>query len=245
MGTRSEQLNQWFDTRLGQRLIDAEAAAIEAIMPHLFGYHLVQIGNTGSGVFLNSSRIMHRCLLSQQPKPSQTDYSYICSTTDNLPLAENSVDVIVLPHILEFEDDPHEILREVQRVLIPNGYIVVLGFNPLSLWGLWRVFKRRRDTAPWCGKFLPILRLKDWFALLGFELELQQTLCFVPPIQNEQLMPYANVLESLGRRSNSAFGAVYLLVAKKRVLPVTMIKPPFRFEKPALSGVIWCCCWHE
>jgi len=214
------QLNRWFQTALGRRLLKEEADALQQILPHLFGYHLLQIGTIGHGYLLESSRISHRCVLN--PSYSAT----VCALPDALPFAQDSIDVVVLPHILEFEENPLDILREVERVLIPEGNVVILGFNPLSLWGGWRYLSRGK-TAPWCGRFLPISRIKNCLASLGFDFKKQQSFFFSLPF-NE-----TGVLEKIGARWMGYFGAVYLLHAKKRVTTITPIKPRW-LSQPAL-----------
>jgi len=222
------QLNRWFQTPLGRRVLKEEADALQPILPHLFGYHLLQIGTIGHGYLLESSRISHRCVLSLSAKTICKPYSAVCALPDVLPFAQDSIDVVVLPHLLEFEKKPLDILREVERVLIPEGHVVILGFNPVSLWGGWRYFTRRK-TAPWCGRFLPISRIKDWLALLGFDLKKQQTFFFRLPFYKNEM----TVLEKIGARWMGHFGAVYLLVAKKHVTTITPIKPKW-LTQPAL-----------
>jgi SAM-dependent methyltransferase len=233
MGNRTTQLNNWFQTALGKRLLSEEAGILQQILPHLFGYHLLQIGNLGHGTLLESSRIMHRCILSRSHANMICQpYSSVYALADTLPFAHDSLDVVVLPHVLEFEEHPHEILREVERVLIAEGHVVILAFNPVSLWGIWRWFTRR-DEAPWCGHFLPLLRLKDWLALLGFDLKKVDSFFFALPFQNDRFKNYTQFLETIGTRRLDNFGAVYVVVAKKRVTTITPIKPKW-LTKPKL-----------
>lgn len=237
MADRIAELNKWFQTPLGKRLLEAEANALQQILPHLFGYHLLQIGAVGQVHLLESSRIMHCCILSQSPQAisrvHKKSCSYVLALADALPFAEDSLDVVVLPHVLEFEDNPHEILREVERILIPEGHVVILGFNPISLWGISRWFLARRQSAPWCGHFLTTLRIKDWLALLGFDLTQQHILFFALPLHNDRLRNYTVFLEKIGARLAKQFGAVYVLVAKKRVATLTPIKSR-RLKAPAI-----------
>ena len=224
MGSRSVQIKKWFETPLGRRLLNEETCLLQHILPRLFGYHLLQIGHVGHGCLLKSSRIMHRCVLSQTANTICQPYSSVYALADVLPIASDSIDVVVLPHVLEFEEEPHEILREVERILIPEGYLVVLGFNPISLWGIWRWLFARRDTVPWCGRFLSALRLRDWIALLGFDLKEQKTFFFGLPFQKDRFNNYTKFLEKLGEKRTFNFGAVYMVVAKKRIATLTPIK---------------------
>ncbi len=238
MGNRAQQLNEWFDTRLGQRLLEAEAALVAKILPQLFGFHLVQIGGMGHGRLLESSRIHHRCLLSRYPHllTETTDYSCIHATAEQLPFAADSIDVAILPHILEFEDDPHQVLREVQRVLIPEGHLLIIGFNPMSLWGVWQWCCRRQSaTAPWCGKFLSVMRTRDWLELLGFEIRETYSFYYTPPVNHDKILDNTLFLDKLGARYAKTWGAVYLIVAKKRVVSLTSIKLKWQTPKTLLS----------
>ncbi len=234
----STQCEQWFDSPLGRRLLNEEAAILQQILPHLFGYHLLQIGSIGQGQLLESSRIIHRCVLCRTANTICKPYSSLYASARTLPFAQDSVDVVVLPHLLEFEKNPYEILREVERILIPEGYVIILSFNPLSLWGVWHWLFARREMAPWCGRFLPLLRLKDGLTLLGFNLEKQNTFFFALPFHSDRFKNYTRFLEKLGSRWASNFGAVYLLVAKKRIATLTPIKSKWLSQPALVTEVI-------
>jgi SAM-dependent methyltransferase len=235
MSLRSAHLNEWFLTPLGERLLQAEIREVHRYLPQLFGYHLVQVGGVGQGDLLQSSRIMQRYVLSYYLETVPPPYTLIRSELDCLPLAADSIDVIVLPHVLEFEDQPHEILREVERVLIPEGIVIILGFNPISLWGAWRWFLANEKSAPWCGKFMTMLRIKDWLSLLGFEKIEQRTFFFTPPFRSHYLQ--STWLEQIGNRWFYNFGAAYLLIAKKKVTTLTPIKPKWLYSHVLIGGV--------
>ncbi len=226
----SIQLSSWFQTPLGQRLLSEEASAMQQILPHLFGYHLLQIGNFAYGSLLESSLIRHRCVLSQSAQMVCHTYSSVHAFADALPFAHDSVDVVVLPHILEFEEKPDAILREVERILIPEGHLVILGFNPLSLW-------RYSFSEASCCNSLPVVRLKDWLALLGFDLEKQETFFFALPFNNS-LKPYTIFLEKIGSHWANHFGLVYLLVAKKRVATLTPIGPKWMTQPMLITEAV-------
>ena len=236
MGTCLAELQQWFATPLGERLLQSEAQLMQQILPDLFGYHLLQIGNVGHGQLLESSRIHHRCISCLHPSSTEPSYPAVHADAHCLPFAPDSLDVVVLPHVLEFESDPHQILQEVERVLIAEGHVVIIGFNPVSLWGLWHRFVCRHKQAPWCSQFLPILRVKDWLTSLGFEKVQQHTLFFAPPFSKHWLS--MKRVDKFGRRWAKDFGAVYILVAKKRVSMLTPIKPKWTTEPVIVSTPI-------
>lgn len=150
---------------------------------------------------------------------------------EQLPFDGRSVDIMLLPHTLEFADDPHQVLREVSRVLTPEGYVVILGFNPFSLWGLWRLLRRRRGNAPWNGHFMQLARVKDWLNLLDFEIDRGKIFYYRPPLASETTMDRLHFLDPAGDRWWPMAGAVYLLVAKKRVVGMTPLRPEWRTTK--------------
>jgi SAM-dependent methyltransferase len=154
-------LAAWFATPLGAYLQSREQAYFDQTLADIFGYQALQIGLPESP-FLRSSRITTRCSVDlEEPAPVLADPHW-------LPFAENSTDLIVLPHALEFTDEPHQLLREIYRVMRPEGQLLIAGFNPLSLFGAKRYFGREQ-SMPWNGNFITLYRLKDWLALLGFE----------------------------------------------------------------------------
>ena len=140
-----------------------------------------------------------------------------------LPFETSSIDLALLPHVLEFSQHPHEILREIERVLRPEGSVIISGFNPLSLWGLRRVLGQKKEY-PWCGNFISILRMKDWLTLLGFEVEIGHFACYTPPFNSSALLTRMQRSEPTTEHWWAAVGAVYFLHAKKRVPGMRLIK---------------------
>ena len=221
-----QRQHSWYSLDLGQTLLETEAARLNAILSNLFGYHLLQVGQIGDADLLAGSRITHRMLLGLDVGTGGRIDLY--AGADALPLASDSIDVAVLPHTLEFESDPHQVLREIERVLIPEGHVVILGFNPWSLWGLWRLFLRRGAYPPWCGTFRGLTRIKDWLALLGFDTIEEHGYFFRPPLQNVRVMQKLTFMEKLGARGWPGLAGCYVLLARKRVATLTPIKPSWR-----------------
>jgi SAM-dependent methyltransferase len=221
----------WYATPLGRALLQAEGELLEGVLPGLFGYHLVAVGCEHSAEALAASPIRHRILLCRVPPATVPG---LCAEPDALPLASASVDVMVMQHILEFERRPHEVIREAYRVLIPEGRLVLTGFNPWSFWGLRRLLSRRSETVPWSGQFLSLNRIRDWLALLGFEIESAHHFFFRPPLQHRGMMARLGFLEGGGRRWWPALGGAYVVTARKRVIPLTPIKPRWRPRRSVL-----------
>jgi SAM-dependent methyltransferase len=224
-------LRQWFATVPGAEILEAERQALDQILPNLFGYHLLQVGIPAHVNLVESSRISH-CMVLDDTPPSATrgDAALHClyAEAGALPVASDSLDVLLLPHTLELEANPHEVLREADRTLVPEGHVVILGFNPWSLWGLWRLLTGWRQRAPWCCRFFSINRIKDWLALLGFDTLHVRTYFFRPPFQSAGIMRRFRFLERAGERWWPILGGGYVLVARKRVSTLTPIRPRWR-----------------
>lgn len=140
---------------------------------------------------------------------------------------------MILAHTLDFADDPRQVLREVSRVLSPEGHVVILGFNPLSLWGVRRLLAARPRPVPWSANFLRLARIRDWLALLDFELTHGSMLYYRPPLQGESMMDRLYFLEKAGDRWWPMMAAVYLVVAKKRVLGMTPLPVSWKARRAA------------
>lgn len=199
--------------------------------PKFFGYHLLKIGALSGAISTVESPIKHQLTLSQQEGEGD-----ILADIDDLPLLEHSVDVCVLSHALEFTLDPHHVVREANRVLIPNGYLIITGYNPFSLAGLNKLMPYRRQRAPWNERFFSPMRVKDWLHLMGYEILADQR-CLHTTLMNKvgegvitkHWREFAeNYLPSLG--------SIYVIVAKKRVLPLTPIKPKWQL-RPKFDSV--------
>jgi SAM-dependent methyltransferase len=227
-----EKLRQWYQFGLGQHLAHEECEKLEQILPTLFGYHLAQIGYLCKPEYFQASYIRNKFVLDTDLKHHNEN---IClyGEPHNLPLESDSIDLVILPHTLEMHSTPHKVLREAERVLMPEGHIIILGFNPWSLWGLRKLVWRRRDQVPWCAKFITPMRVKDWLSLLGFDQESFKTFNFSLPVNNEHFLRRTARLNKLGQQLWPAFGSVYMFVAKKRVSTLTPIGPVFQ-PKPRM-----------
>lgn len=230
------QFREWLAQPPGSELLRMEQAAVGRMLPELFGYHIVQVGRMRDADLLGSSRIAHKAVLDLDPAGSgEAGASMVCSA-ESLPLAPDSVDVIVLPHVLEFSANPHRVLREIERVLIGDGHLVLTGFNPWSCWGLWRLFLWWRDTAPWCGHFYGLARIRDWLALLDLELLKVTRLFYRPPLRHAPALARLAILEQFGRHAWPFLGGAYVLVAKKRVIPLTSSRMRWRARRGVIAS---------
>lgn len=233
----SEQVASWFQSPQGRYVLAWEQRQVDNAVDDIFGFHAVQVGLPGVD-FLRENRI---------PLKVRAGLEAGCTlgaSPIHLPLASHSVDLLVLPHVLEFSPNPHQILREAERVLMPEGQIVISGFNPLSLWGLKRrlgaSLGRDRGNFPWNGRFIGLLRLKDWLTLLGFELNGGRFGCYAPPFAQVKWLERFTFMEKAGDRWWPIAGGTYVVRAVKRNLGMRLVTPPWRDQKmkrPALVQV--------
>ena len=220
----------WLDTPQGRYVMAWEQPRIDAVVADLFGYNALQLGLPECNL-LAQNRIPRR-LVAGESGPANV----LCDLRE-LPFAANSIDLLVLPHILEFHDDPHQILREVERVLIPDGQLVITGFNPISLWGLRRRLPKCSEEFPMQGNYVSVLRLKDWLQLLSFEVERGNFGCYAPPFRRERWLKRCHFMEAAGDRWWGFAGGVYLLRAVKRVRGMRIIVAPWNKKQAARKAL--------
>jgi SAM-dependent methyltransferase len=227
----------WYSELPGVILQQQEREAIERVLPTLFGYYALQIGCFADGVKpLQGWRIGHRFQLDCHH--SADEMSALVTDSRQLPIKTESVDAVLLPHTLDFSNDPHQLLREAARVLISDGHLVVVGFNSWSLWGAWRHLVKRGGGFPWSGHFLSVHRLHDWLALLGFEIESCEMVMFRPPLRSEILMQQLSWLESFGQRFWPLLGGSYIIKAVKRDCLIRPIRQRWRPSAQGLAGCV-------
>lgn len=218
---------EWFDTPLGQHLLYRERRYFDNAVSDVFGFNAVQVGLPQID-FLRDSRIPLRVTCAVEAAADvQADPMF-------LPFESQSLDLLLLPHVLEFSANPHQVLREAERILRPEGRLVLAGFNPRSLWGLARTLQGGERGYPWNGNFLNISRVKDWMALLGLEVAAGSMCCYRPPVNRESWLRRMRFMEPAGDRWWAMGGGVYFLQAVKRVQGMNIILP--QWKTPVARG---------
>lgn len=235
-------LEQWFKGPLGTALLAEERRAIDEALRDLFGFHLMQLG-VGRDIDLTSaSTIHHRFSLSPVletgsavPAPSLVKG---IADIEKIPLSAESIDVAVLHHVLEFSERPHQLLRESARVIIPRGYVVIVGFNPVSWFGFCKYFGMALSRKPhWRHRALRLGRIVDWLRLLDFEPVKCVQGFYRWPIDQPTLMAKTGWYERFARRIQLPMGGFYLILARKDVAGVTPIKPSWKKFNP-MEGLV-------
>jgi SAM-dependent methyltransferase len=223
-------LGPWLKTPPGAYVQAWEQARLDALTVDIFGFNAVQIGLPQLDA-LQANRMPHRWVSGTDvpngtPAPDGTRIAVTHDFTE-LPFASQSLDLVVLPHVLEFACEPHQVLREIERVLIPEGQVIICGFNPASLWGLRQAAGRvtGRHFLPQNGEFIHLPRLKDWLKLLNMEVNRGHFGCYAPPCATDKWLDRFGFMEKAGDRWWPYFGAVYIVQAIKRVHGMRLIGP--------------------
>lgn len=243
-------LQHWFRTPPGRYLLDWEAAQLDQAVEDCFGYHALQLGVPELPA-LRKNRMPHRWVVLPESMDAAPDGlgalpqaplleggfpPSMVADAAALPFPSASLDLVVLPHTLELSADPHEVLREVERVLVPEGKVVVCGLNPASWWGLKQGTGRLAQRLglggtlylPEAGEFIGPWRLRDWMRLLGLEVESERYGCYCPAVRTDKWLSRMAWMDRAGPRWWPIFGAVYFIVAVKRVRGMRLLGPAWR-----------------
>lgn len=240
-------MHNWFQTPPGRYLLAWEQAQLDATVTDVFGYHALQLGLPALDA-LGTNRMPHQWKASSSELDAPTDSmlhgqpATLVTDFAALPFPANSLDLIVLPHTLELHGEPHAVLREVERVLVPEGRVVIIGFNPASLWGLrqrrahlYRSMGLGELFMPNAGDFIGYRRMRDWLRLLSFEVEVGRFGCYRSAVRSEKWLNRLSWMDKAGARWWPIFGAVYFLVAVKRVRGMRLISPAWK-STPGRAG---------
>jgi len=223
-GARSS-LSSWLTTPQGAYVLDWELAQFDSAVDDVFGFRAVQVGLPEFD-FLRQNRIPYRFSLALEAGAA------LAADPLQLPLASQSVDLLALPHVLEGHHNPHEVLREAERVLMPEGRLVISGFNTGSLWRARQLFTSRKNAEPpWDARFLSLLRLRDWLRVLGFELDGGRFGCYAPPFRSRVWLDRFAFMEKAGARWWPIAGGMYVVRAVKRVAGMRLVTPAWRKER--------------
>lgn len=223
-----QALTAWYQTPLGQHLLREEQRLVDQALERRFGYQLLQIG-CADLILHGASQIGHKFSFCAHPDAPHCHNAV--ARGEEIPLANTSVDLVLLHHALDYSSEPHQLLREASRVLIAGGHMVIVGFNPLSTWGVRNRLQRGRSgKSPWESARLSALRVSDWLKLLDFQITNVHYGVYVLPLNVERAIRWNRWVEPLASRLNWPTGATYVISARKQVAPLT----PVQFKWPRL-----------
>jgi SAM-dependent methyltransferase len=232
-----KRLAQWYQSTAGQNLLGLENTMLNKGIESLFGYHLLMLGALDYAQGIAGSPIAHKVLMNDECL--QAGAVDLLGSQHDLPFRKDSIDVVVMPHLLEFSQHPHHILREVERIVMPDGYLVILGFNPVSCYGLCRVLLGFQKHMPWQGHYYHPVRLRDWIHLLGFKIVEISYCGFTPPIPHGTTQQRLAFMEKAADSFLSPLGSVYMIVAQNQTITPSVIRPAWKRQraKPIENGV--------
>ncbi len=211
-------MRRWEESRLNQLTTD------------IFGFNAVQVGLPQIDA-LAANRMPNKwrtdTLIPADNATKSAANIVVVHDFADMPFASQSLDLVVLPHVLEFAEEPHQVLREVERVLIPEGQVIVCGFNPASMWGARQAAGRLTGAhfLPQDGEFISVPRLKDWLKLLNMEVNRGHFGCYAPPCTTDKWLNRFSFMEKAGDRWWPYLGAVYMVQAIKRIKGMRLIGP--------------------
>ncbi len=225
-------MRTWLHQPLGECLRAAELSVLAEHLPDLYGFYAVQLGYWGpERELLGQSRVLNSFLMFAPGSDYGEHRPDLVARPRHLPFASGSVDAVILPHTLERAERPHHVLREIDRILIPDGHVVVLGLNPFSLWGIPRLALGQRGGSAWCDRYISEGRVTDWLTLLGYEIQSVERFMYRPPVRQAGMLNRLRFMETWGRRFWPHLGAAYLVVAQKRVKAITPLRPRWRPQR--------------
>ncbi|HUN94371.1 MAG TPA: methyltransferase domain-containing protein [Burkholderiaceae bacterium] len=242
----------------GRYVLDWEQAHFDAQVANIFGYHALQLGMPEIDALRENRMPLRLCASDRFPSPGfghdpaieapapgsaavvqVRPRVAVINDFGELPFASQSIDLVVMPHILEFAPEPHQVLREVDRVLVAEGHVIISGFNPTSLWGL-RHAAGRLGAAPFLpaeGQLISLSRIKDWLKLLSFEASRGRFGCYAPWARSERWLGRWAFMERAGDRWWPVFGSVYFVEAVKRVRGMRLIGPTWKRREERRSAL--------
>ena len=208
-----KELEFWFQSSLGRSLLANQRAVIERKIHRLFGFHQAEIGVSHRIPVGNPSSLGHKFYILPSWEMDLPKNSII-SSAGEIALDHDVVDLVILHHTLDFSVDPHQTLREAARVLKSSGNLLIVGFNPMSLWGLKRLLSTKK-SAPWNTRFISGSRVEDWLNLLDFKVSGVETHFYGLPFNQQVLMNQSSWLNNV-LNEKVPLGAYYTILAQKQ-----------------------------
>lgn len=223
---RHESFERWFQSPLGRALLADQRAFCDQVLASVSGTRQLQVSVSHRLPLASSTDFAQKIMTTPRWFPQMPDGVVVCHS-DELPFPCDSMDLVLVHHSADFSADPHQVLREAARVLRGEGLILLLGFNPVSLWGL-RWLLSRNGTGPWGGRFIFRHRMEDWLRLLGFTVEQSVTRFYRLPLQRRLAPGCRRSRLSASANRFLPLGSYYGILARKRVYGAIPRQPVWR-----------------
>jgi len=252
---------EWLATPAGRYLLREESRKVHLALESLFGDQFLQVGAWGRNEFRKFARTKRIAVTSDRDLEGLDFMTH----PDAMGVANDSIDILLLPHVLEVHPDPHAVLRELDRVLRADGHVIILGFNPVSLWGARHFFSRHR-FPPGFRRMISEHRLRDWLRLLNFSIDHSSFHYFYVPLLGRRRGAKRNNLENgdSGRKTvsprrrnrfaravtssmsaasqawtqHAPFAGCYMVVARKAMFKMTPIRPAWKPQRRLVGGLV-------
>jgi len=237
MEFRVRAMDLWFRHLPGALLVEAELLQLKGILPQMRGNYVLQIGGVSDLSLLKQCPIAHKYYVGLQPASHHEGWR-VQTDLQSLPIMPNSIDAVVLAHMLEFVDEPLQLLNEIDLALNESGQLVIMGFNPFSSWGVSR-WLRGKKGFPWKGTFIKAHLVRAWLRQHGYRIVVNKTIFFKPPVHEMHLAKRWQFLENLGPMIAPWCGAAYIISAQKRTASMTpLLNKEWKKESVQQSGFV-------
>jgi SAM-dependent methyltransferase len=222
-------LKQLVESNFGKIFLACEFSILASWLGQLTGAEMLATGIVNEELLRlsESSAVVHKSfVLESAPGDGFPLRTVVVARADMLPFRDNSIDLLLALHTLQQTRDPRRMVREIERVLKPEGRVILSGLNPFSLSGLWSLGSRGRILGHYAVReTVPRHKLCDWLLLLGLEIEKSHSFAYRPPLNSEALLGKLEFLEKAGGRVWPFFGSGYLVQAQKHVSNLIPLAP--------------------
>lgn len=220
-----QYLDAWYLTDAGQHFSAEINTVLTPMLNELFGYTAIQLGN-----YPPDTRLLTESRVNTNWLAGEAGGDIVCNPEQS-PFAGDAIDLLILPHTLELSQDPHAVLREVERMLVPEGYIIIVGLNPWTAWGAWQLARYRRAYP-----FYTLGRIRDWLSLLGFEY-LGEPSCHISMLEISipARLEHSPLIKKLSCKTAKIIAGGYVVLAKKKVTTMMPVKPSWPFKPRVVS----------
>ena len=229
-------MQQWYQAPPGDLIAALECEQLARVLPNFFGQYALQLGGPPDLSLLQSSSIQQQYHVLPKVKCTQQLHSIEVDFSE-LPFAANSIDLVVIDHLLEYIEQPWQLLSQLYQCMAPHAHLVILSFTPWSLWGLNRLF-RKKQGVPWTGQFWRVEKIQYWLDEIGYRTVDRKRFCYQGPLKCQRKPHVRTALEMVGEVCWAGFGTVYMIVAQKQISTMTPIKASWWAKKSQSSP---CC----